>query len=270
MTNNPKAIFFDLDGTIINGNGGPFPGDLRLMEEAVKAGHRLFINTGRSFSNIPEIVLDLPLWSGAAAGGGAHVLLACPDTHTTPGKKPEYKTIYHKWVDEKHLCDICAWYLKSGKLLILEGEKDCYIVNPSKQPFVSPSAKIVTKADDFYTRYAGDFITKITMNADISLQDRELLEVSFKINIFTYYSEGILKGEDKAKALGILLEAAGIKRENSIAVGDGINDIDMLRYAGMGVAMGNACPEVKAAAGAITGNCGENGVAEMLRRFVLG
>ena len=65
------------------------------------------------------------------------------------------------------------------------------------------------------------------------------------------------------------LEALGIPRENSIAIGDSRNDIDIIAAAGLGIAMGNACEELKALAGAITGDCGKGGVGQALRMFVL-
>ena len=61
----------------------------------------------------------------------------------------------------------------------------------------------------------------------------------------------------------------GIDRQNIMAIGDSSNDIGMLRWAGLGVAMGNAVPEVKAAADVITGSCEEGGFAQALRQYVL-
>lgn len=61
----------------------------------------------------------------------------------------------------------------------------------------------------------------------------------------------------------------GIEREHILAIGDSSNDIGMIRWAGLGVAMENAVPEVKAVADAITGRCEQGGFAQALRRYVL-
>jgi hydroxymethylpyrimidine pyrophosphatase-like HAD family hydrolase len=107
------------------------------------------------------------------------------------------------------------------------------------------------------------------MDGLITEEDRVFLGSFLKLNSFADYSEGIIKGENKAKAMEIILEKTGVGREDSIAIGDSVNDLDMIRYAGLGVAMGNACAELKAAAGAVTGNCGQGGVAQALRKYVL-
>ena len=66
-----------------------------------------------------------------------------------------------------------------------------------------------------------------------------------------------------------MLEALGLTREQSIAFGDDGNDVEMLQYAGIGVAMGNACPEAKAAADYVTDDILADGLANGLRYFGL-
>jgi Cof subfamily protein (haloacid dehalogenase superfamily) len=264
MASTIKAIFLDVDGTLINHKGGPFPDDLEAMTEAAKLGHKLFLNTGRSFSNISQHLLQLPIWSGIAAGGGAHVLLKKPRI-----KRMAYKTIYHEWLSNKTLSEICECFLKSSKTVVLEGETNCYIINPSRRHFFAFPVITVTDKDDFAKLYPDEFITKLTIDGDINRKERDVLDDFFTINTFVNYTEAVIKGEDKAKAMAIILDKIRIKREDSIALGDGINDIDMIRFAGIGIAMGKASDEVKAAAAHVTADCGEGGIAQALKRFVL-
>ncbi|MFZ3101429.1 MAG: Cof-type HAD-IIB family hydrolase [Desulfitobacteriaceae bacterium] len=74
---------------------------------------------------------------------------------------------------------------------------------------------------------------------------------------------------NKGVALASLAELYGIAREDVMAIGDSYNDIEMLEYAGLGVAMGNARPEVQMKANVITGTNQEDGVAQALERYVL-
>jgi hydroxymethylpyrimidine pyrophosphatase-like HAD family hydrolase len=73
---------------------------------------------------------------------------------------------------------------------------------------------------------------------------------------------------NKAAAVQFVLAQAKGRREEVVAVGDGVNDVEMLRWAGLGVAMGNACERVKQAADVVIGSNAENGLAEFLRELV--
>jgi hydroxymethylpyrimidine pyrophosphatase-like HAD family hydrolase len=72
----------------------------------------------------------------------------------------------------------------------------------------------------------------------------------------------------KASALAGVARALGIDRADVLAVGDGDNDRAMLRWAGLGVAMGQAPPEVKADADEVTGTVLEDGLAAVLERYL--
>ena len=82
-----------------------------------------------------------------------------------------------------------------------------------------------------------------------------------------YFIEIMPKNVDKAASLEKMLPALGVTRENTVCCGDGFNDISMIRYAGLGVAMGNAQQAVKDAADYITGTNDEDGLVEVIRRF---
>ena len=259
-----KAVFLDIDGTLILRGGGPFKEDKEAMEEAAAKGHLLFLNTGRSFANIPQILLEFSFLKGIAAGGGTHVLLSSPNAVL------RHETIYHKWVTDDMLAKIVAWFTKQSRYCVLEGERDCYIINHSSRIRTAKAPISVSSPDDFKIKSSGDLVTKLTLDGFASEDECRLLEPFFKVNKFVDYSEAIIKGENKGKAMELILNTLGIKREDSIAIGDSANDLDMLRFAGLGIAMGNAPPEIKAAAGAITADCGKGGVAEALGKFVLG
>lgn len=75
------------------------------------------------------------------------------------------------------------------------------------------------------------------------------------------------KGVSKWSGLLYLTDYLGIKRQDMVAIGDGLDDIDMINGVGLGVAMGNAAPEVKRVAKWVTRSNDENGVAYMLKEF---
>jgi hydroxymethylpyrimidine pyrophosphatase-like HAD family hydrolase len=77
------------------------------------------------------------------------------------------------------------------------------------------------------------------------------------------------QGCSKASALAHLAAAHGIGMDEVMAIGDGLNDCEILAAVGLGVAMGNACPEARAAARVQVGSNEQDGVAEAIERFVL-
>ena len=83
-----------------------------------------------------------------------------------------------------------------------------------------------------------------------------------------FFLELVPKGIDKAQSLSVLLEKIGMKREEMIACGDGFNDLSMIRFAGLGVAMSNAQESVKENADFITLSNEEDGVAHVIEQFI--
>ena len=83
-----------------------------------------------------------------------------------------------------------------------------------------------------------------------------------------FYFEFTAKGVDKAKALSAVLPSLGIAREELIAFGDGHNDLSMLQYAGIGVAMANAVPQLKDAADEVTLSNNADGIAAALLKHI--
>ena len=82
-----------------------------------------------------------------------------------------------------------------------------------------------------------------------------------------YFIEIVPKGVDKAASLEKMLPIVGIPREDCIACGDGFNDIGMIKFAGIGVAMGNAQQVVKDAADMITLTNDEDGIIPVIKKY---
>ncbi|MFB7138342.1 Cof-type HAD-IIB family hydrolase [Gottfriedia sp. NPDC056225] len=74
---------------------------------------------------------------------------------------------------------------------------------------------------------------------------------------------------DKGKSLNHLIQILGIRQDEVIAVGDGYNDLPMIKFAGLGVAMGNAPEEIKQQADYVTATNNEDGVAQVVEKFIL-
>jgi hydroxymethylpyrimidine pyrophosphatase-like HAD family hydrolase len=77
------------------------------------------------------------------------------------------------------------------------------------------------------------------------------------------------KGVSKGHTLAKLAEQRGYSRDEVIAIGDGLNDVEMVQWAGLGVAVANAVPELRDIADFVTTSCDEEGVAQVIDRFIL-
>jgi Cof subfamily protein (haloacid dehalogenase superfamily) len=95
------------------------------------------------------------------------------------------------------------------------------------------------------------------------------MQVSFTTAAVLTSLEVLPKNGGKANGVRTLIKDLGVAPENIMAIGDGENDIEMLKLAGLGVAMGNAAAEVKAAADEVVSSNNADGVAEAIEKFVL-
>lgn len=245
-----KAVFIDIDGTLIVDNGPPSDFDVSRLVKAREQGHMIFLNTGRSYAFIPECLRTADYIDGIVAGGGAHVIL-------------RGKTLHRRTISEDQLCQIAALYLRIGKWCQFEGETDNYRVIDDGR------LKPVTSPDDFCTRYKNAKITKITMEGMVSPEERVVLHPWFYLYKLDGYSEGIIRGESKTGGINRILEATGIPWENTIGIGDSANDIEMIINVAFGIAMNNAVTELKQAARAVTDDCRHNGVGKAIDKYLL-
>jgi len=110
----------------------------------------------------------------------------------------------------------------------------------------------------------GDYLAEVEKKVHARLSDR--LDV---YRSEPFFLEVLPKGINKAATLEKLLNHLGCRREELMAFGDGYNDISMLKYAGMGVVMGNANDAVKKEGDYIAPSNDENGIVDVLNKFVL-
>ena len=84
---------------------------------------------------------------------------------------------------------------------------------------------------------------------------------------YPLFADIIARGNSKSHGIDKVIAYYGIDLKDTMAFGDGGNDIPMLRHAGTGIAMGNAAPEVQAAANYVTTSVDENGILNALKHF---
>ena len=115
-------------------------------------------------------------------------------------------------------------------------------------------------------------IRKIHLAKCLNEGDWEAVRKDIGLRPVSVVCDGVKRVVDAASAEADILDVLahyGITREQTMAFGDGLNDVTMLRDAGIGVAMGNASDELKALAALTTASCDEDGVAQTIEQFLL-
>lgn len=254
MNRRKKAIFLDIDGTLNYDRPVPSAANQEAVRLARRAGHAVLLCTGRSMKCIPAALLEAVAFDGIVAGGGAYVRIGD-------------EVVRSACLPPETLRLVCAYSLQAGISCVFEGETEMFLIG--HVDYRDSDWKTIASPDDFDRRYAGARVSKLTMDGLLPPDAQALLAPYFTVIQHSSYAEALPLGCGKADGMRVALAALHIPREDSIAIGDSRNDLDMLRYAGLGIAMGNAADEVKDVASAVTAACAEDGVAAAIRRYVL-
>lgn len=261
-----KAIFFDIDGTLIEMKDGIKdirPSVKSAIRSLQKRGHYVFIATGRPYAFLSQAILNFG-FDGFILSNGAYVLIDNKVLHSEPL--------------EKHFIKIFTSKLEELNIqYILEGEKYSYL-DEKHQDFYEFYGRVGILNDLFESNYLIDEIDihKIEM---LCLDDESyqsclgLLATHQDYDHVSSIDHRIceLYSKKNTKATGILkvLEYLNIPIENSYAFGDGKNDIEMLSTVGCGIAMGNACEQVKNYAHKVTETVHNDGVAFGINKYII-
>ena len=272
-----RVIALDLDGTLLDSMKRLPPANAAALERAARAGILIVPTTGRFYGGIPEFVRQLPFLRYAIAVNGAQVYDIQEDKTNAAAEIPLARTIelmeeldgypvaYDCFVKGKGWMERRLWERTA------DYTDDWYCLQVLHD--------LRTPVDDLkaFLRRQGDYAQKVQFfTKDQELRLRLLKELpqrwpdlSVTTSVPTNVELNILRA-NKGEALKQLTDHLGLSMEQVMAVGDGINDLTMLRMAGLGVAMGNACPEAIAAADAVTADCDHDGVAQAIARFCFG
>lgn len=264
-----KLIVLDLDGTLTNSQKVITPRNRETLIRVQEQGVRLVLASGRPTYGIVPLANELRMneFGGfiLSYNGGEIINWETGEMIYENVLPNDIVPILYESARTHHLSILTY----DGAEIVTENSKDAYV---EKEAFLNKMA----------VRETNDFLTDITLpiakclivgDADklIPLESELSLRLQGKINVFRsepYFLELVPQGIDKAQSLAVLLKELGISREEIIAIGDGYNDLSMIKFAGLGIAMGNAQEPVKKAADYITLSNEEDGVAEAIDRHM--
>lgn len=263
-----KALILDIDGTLTNSKKEITPGTKAAIRELMERGNKVILASGRPTPGMrkceEELQLDR-LGGYLLSYNGARIV----DCVTG-------KIIYQQILPLTLLPGLYAFAKNNGCGLIT------YLGNEVISAF-PPDSYVQTEAhiNGLPIREVKNFVDFVDFDINKCLMTAkpdiaEQLEIQLKekyghiASIYRsepYFIEIMPKNVDKASSLEKMLPAIGITREEIVCCGDGFNDISMIQYGGVGVAMGNAQQAVKEAADYITATNDEDGLVEVIHKF---
>lgn len=273
-----KMVALDLDGTTLNRHSEISERTCRALHDAMEKGVHIVISTGRAFDAIPESVFCVDGLEYIINSNGADIT-----------KVLGRECIYTNHIDEDAVLRTLELFENTDRTgisfeavierttFIGRAEYDCIVSGNSTFREIAYVRDTRTPVDNIFSfvREKKDRIE----NINIIFETKELKEKWKDIladipgtTLTTSFANNYEIGgatTSKAEALRFLMERLDVKQEELLACGDSPNDEEMIRFAGFGVAMGNALPEVKEIADYVTASNEEDGVAEVIEKFVL-
>ncbi len=261
-----KAIFLDIDGTILDCFGGIHditPNVKKAIRSLQSSGNYVFIATGRPYAFLSQAILDFG-FDGFILTNGAHIII-------------NDKTFYKDPIDKTFIKEAAIEFEKRNIQYILEGELYSYMRDNCKEFYsfydsIGISRRFLENnfnIDDIDT-YKIEMLCPDKSSVDFCLS---LIEDNPQYDHFHSIAEKSFelysKKNTKATAILKVLDHLNIPIENSYAFGDGKNDIEMLSTVGCGIAMGNASDEVKKHAKEVTDSIHNDGVAVGIEKYII-
>lgn len=253
-----KAIFFDVDGTLIPLETGVMPASTKKCIAALrKKGIKCVICTGRHKLALKTLPLDISDFDGFLTLNGQLCLDA--DLSVYSGNE----------IDPGEVMILAGIFGAKQIPLLLIGENTMYI-NYVDGMVIDTQLETNGRIPDI-SEYKGEKIYQCC--AYVNDEQREFLsEFLDECDVTSWYKTGIdIIPKNGSKAIGILqfMNRYNILQEETMAFGDGENDIPMLKFAGTGVAMGNASDSVKEVADYVTDKAIDDGIMKALHHFGL-
>ena len=255
-----KALFFDIDGTLVSFNTHAIPqSTVKALTRAKEKGVKIFISTGRPMPLINNLGAISHLIDGYITTNGACCTIGDQNVRLTPIERSDVDTLLEYVKKEKAGCLVMG---NEGTSMLYSTEETDHVLydildverGVMSVPIDELLKKPVLQITPFFTQQQEDTLMPY-------------LKACTATRWYPAFCDITSNQADKGRGLEAVAEAAGIAIEETMAFGDGGNDIPIIRRAGTGVAMGNALDDVKAAADYVTDHIDNDGVAKALEHF---
>ncbi|MGN0155147.1 MAG: Cof-type HAD-IIB family hydrolase [Lachnospiraceae bacterium] len=264
-----KVLILDIDGTLTNRKKEITPKTLEALLDIQEQGHTIILASGRPTHGVKWIsdILQLEKYGGyVLCFNGARIM------------NVKTREIVYQQVFPKDCIAPLYAYALSHDMGLVTYEDEQVVTGTRIDEYMEFEARLnnmrLTKVEDFAS-YVDFDVNKCLFTATVEKApglERELAEQYGDIlSIYRsepFFIEAMPLGVDKAASLDHLFQIIGVDKTDTIACGDGFNDMSMIQYAGVGVAMANAQEEVKKIADLVTEKTNdEDGLLEVIERF---
>lgn len=263
-----RLLALDLDGTLLNPRPQKIitPRTRHALQQAMTAGVRVVIATGQNLPVLKQVCAGIPIVGPQIIENGAQVI------------EMQNGFLHHEYLlPAERVLPILTVLQQEGFSRAYHARDRVYadIDTPRVRQWYRPPVLPVIEMADVATLFPEPCIKIVGVGEENKLRDRRpalierfagqahIVQSAYDLLEFLHPTAS------KELALRTIAQDLRIPPEEIIAVGDGHNDIGMLRFAGLGVAMGNAHAEVKHVADHITASNAEDGVAAVIERFIL-
>ena len=262
-----RIIAMDLDGTLVKGGQGITPPVRRAIDAARAAGIDITIATGRMFRSARRFADDLQVTLPIICYQGS--LVRDPVTGVTH---------QHDVLPTGPAQAAVKFARQRGLHVNAYIDDDLYMEadTPEGRFYAASSNVPITFVDDLAAAVAAGS-TKLVFVMD---EDRVLNAIAEMDDRFgpavqatrshPRFAEIVRRDVNKGRALARVADVANVPLEQTMGIGDNLNDLDLVRAAGIGVAMGDADPRVLSAADWTTGSYEDDGVAQAIERLLDG
>lgn len=271
-----RILAFDLDGTLLDDKKQIPEDNLEAIKKAAAQGVQIVPATGRIYKGIPDELKSLPFMRWFITANGSYLYDAVEDRAAARAEIPvEEALAFYEYADTLGVLYDCYqdnWGYMTASML---QEAVSKIPDPGVRKLIRDLRAPVPELKA-YLKEKGTGVQKLQLYFDdLDQRARELealpkrfpnlaFSTSMPFNI-EVNARTATKGQRLMSLCGIL----GVEPQDSMALGDGTNDLDMLELAGIGVAMANAAPALLTAADYVTASNNEAGFARAVERFIL-
>lgn len=256
-------FFLDVDGTLLPfGEGLPDSAFLSICK-AKEEGHRFFVSTGRS-ENEMDSSLSVIDFDGGVYEGGARAVF-------------KNEEIWRKRMKKEEVAFLMKYAKKKNFLVMIQCEEATFLNKEAFTFFDNTTRSILGHSFNLPGFRVVDTLPPLDVSKVIFLsKEKRCLETKVDLKDsfncvdntcgleYSQMIEICMKGIDKATGIEKLLLSLGEGRESSVGIGDGSNDIEMLEYCGLGIAMGNGCAEIKKVASFVTDRVENDGLKKAI------